>query len=35
VFFAKYVDEVYGIADSTWTSAGGKTPAGLTIAQLE
>lgn len=34
-FFAKYVDEVYAIADSTWIAAGGKTPAGLTLAQLE
>ena len=34
-FFAKYVDEVYGIADSTWINGGGQTPAGLTMAQLE
>ncbi len=34
-FFAKYVDEVYAIADTTWINAGGSTPAGLTMAQLE
>jgi hypothetical protein len=34
-FFAKYVDEAYAIADSTWIDAGGETPAGLTMAQLE
>jgi hypothetical protein len=34
-FFAKYVDEVYAIADKTWIAAGGKTPGGLTLAELE
>jgi len=34
-FFAKYVDEVYAIADKTWVDAGGKTPGGLSLAQLE
>ena len=34
-FFAKYVDEVYAIADQTWIEAGGKTPGGLTLAELE
>jgi hypothetical protein len=34
-FFAKYVDETYAIADSTWIGGGGKTPAGLTAAELE
>ena len=34
-FFSKFVDEVYGIADSTWVDAGGKTPGGMTLAQLE
>jgi hypothetical protein len=34
-FFAKYVDEVYAIADPTWVEATGKTPGGLTMAELE
>jgi hypothetical protein len=34
-FFSKFVDEVYGIADSEWVEAGGKTPAGMTVQQLE
>jgi hypothetical protein len=34
-FFAKYVDETYAIADPTWIAAGGKTPGGLTLAELE
>jgi hypothetical protein len=34
-FFAKYVDETYAIADSTWIEAGGKTPGGVTLAELE
>lgn len=34
-FFAKYVDETYAIADRTWIEAGGKTPGGLTLAELE
>ena len=34
-FFAKYVDEVYAIADTTWIDSGGKTPGGLSLAELE
>jgi hypothetical protein len=34
-FFAKYVDESYAIADSTWIGGGGKTPGGLSLAELE
>jgi hypothetical protein len=34
-FFHKYVDETYAIADNLWTDSGGKTPGGLTIAELE
>jgi hypothetical protein len=34
-FFAKYVDEVYAIADSTWIDAKHTTPGGLTLAELE
>jgi hypothetical protein len=34
-FFAKYVDEVYAIADSSWIEQGGSTPGGLTLAELE
>lgn len=34
-FFAKYVDEVYAIADSTWFTAKETTPGGLTLAQLK
>ena len=34
-FFAKYVDECYAIADTTWINAGGQTPGGLTMAQLQ
>jgi len=34
-FFAKYVDEIYAIADQTWVSAKGKTPGGLTLQELE
>jgi len=34
-FFAKYVDESYAIADSSWIGSGGKTPGGLTLAELE
>ena len=34
-FFRKYVDEVYAIADPTWINAKGKTPGGLTLAELE
>jgi hypothetical protein len=34
-FFAKYVDEVYAIADPTWIEAKGTTPGGLTLTELE
>jgi hypothetical protein len=34
-FFAKYVDEVYAIADPDWVAKTGKTPGGLTIGELE
>jgi len=34
-FFAKYVDEVYAIADQTWINAKGTTPGGLSLAALE
>jgi hypothetical protein len=34
-FFGKYVDEVYAIADSSWVEQTGKTPGGLSIAELE
>ncbi|HYB09537.1 MAG TPA: hypothetical protein VEJ16_07695 [Alphaproteobacteria bacterium] len=34
-FFAKYVDETYAIADSTWFEHTGKTPGGLTLSELE
>jgi hypothetical protein len=34
-FFAKFVDEVYAIADSEWFESTGKTPGGLTIEELE
>ena len=34
-FFAKYVDEVYAIADPDWIEAKGTTPGGLTLAELE
>lgn len=34
-FVENIVDEAYGIADSTWIEATGKTPAGMTLAQLE
>src|SRR3984957_14603099 len=34
-FFAKYVDETYAIADSSWVNGGGQTPGGLTLAELE
>lgn len=34
-FFAHFVDEVYAIADSEWVEATGKTPGGLTLAELE
>jgi hypothetical protein len=34
-FFNKYVDEVYAIADPDWVDSTGKTPGGLTMAQLQ
>jgi hypothetical protein len=34
-FFAKYVDEVYALADQAWIAAKGTTPGGMTLAQLE
>jgi hypothetical protein len=34
-FFSTYVDEVYAIADQTWIDKTGKSPAGLTLAELE
>jgi hypothetical protein len=34
-FVTNIVDEVYAIADGSWIEAGGSTPAGLTLSQLE
>jgi len=34
-FFSTYVDEAYAIADADWVEATGKTPAGMTVTQLE
>jgi hypothetical protein len=34
-FFAKYVDEVYAIADAGWMNDKGTSPGGLTLAELE
>ncbi len=34
-FFATFVDEVYAIADEDWVAATGKTPGGLSLADLE
>jgi hypothetical protein len=34
-FFAKYVDEVYAIADASWIESQGVSPCGMTLAQLE
>jgi hypothetical protein len=34
-FFSAYVDEVYAIADQEWIDKGGKSPGGLTLAELE
>jgi len=34
-FFEKFTDEAYGIACEMWVKATGKTPAGLTMAQLQ
>ena len=33
-FFAKYVDEVYAIADRDWVEATGKTPGGISLSDL-
>lgn len=34
-FFAKFVDEVYAIADVEWIDSKGTTPGGFSLAQLE
>jgi len=34
-FFAKYVDEVYAIADPAWIDAKGTSPGGLSLAEIE
>ena len=34
-FFAKYVDEVYALADAKWIEAKGTTPGGFTLEILE
>ena len=34
-FFAKFVDEVYAVADAEWIASKGTTPGGFTLAQLE
>jgi hypothetical protein len=34
-FFEKFVDEAYALADPEWVAATGKTPAGLSLQQLE
>ena len=34
-FFNHYCDEVYAIADKNWIAKTGKTPLGMTLAQLE
>ena len=34
-FFQAFTDEAYAIADPNWITATGKTPGGLTLAQLE
>lgn len=34
-FFAKYVDEAYALVDRSWIELTGKTPVGLTLAELE
>ncbi len=34
-FFAKFVDEVYAIADAEWVESKGTTPGGFTLDQLE
>jgi hypothetical protein len=34
-FFSTYVDEVYALADANWVARTGKSPAGLSLADLE
>jgi hypothetical protein len=34
-FFSTYVDEAYAIADQDWAEATGKTPLGMSLADLE
>lgn len=34
-FFAQYCDEVYAIADPDWVASTGRTPGGLSLADLE
>ena len=34
-FFSTYVDEVYALADQDWIEATGKTPGGISLADLE
>jgi hypothetical protein len=34
-FFEKFVDEAYALADPEWVASTGKTPAGLSLQQLE
>lgn len=34
-FFGKYVDECYGPVSRDWVASTGKTPAGMTVAELE
>jgi hypothetical protein len=34
-FFAKYVDEVYAIADQSWIESKGMSPGGLSLTELE
>lgn len=34
-FFGQFCDEIYGLIDQSWIESTGKTPAGLTLAQIE
>jgi hypothetical protein len=34
-FFTNYISEVYALADATWVSSTGKTPAGMTLELME
>ena len=34
-FFSQYVDEAYALADRDWIESTGRSPAGLTLAELE